>query len=95
MENRKRIHAIVSGRVQGVCYRAFTRDAARRIGNLSGWVRNLPDGTVELEAEGPPESVDALLERCNEGPPYGRVSRIVVDEQTPLGDTSGFEIRYS
>ncbi len=94
MKNKKRVHAIVSGIVQGVCYRAFTRDAARQIGNLSGWVRNLRDGTVELEVEGPARNVDALIERCKEGPPYGRVTGIVVDEQTPLGETGNFEIRY-
>ena len=94
MEDRKRIHAIVSGIVQGVCYRAFTRDAARQIGNLSGWVRNLPDGTVEMEVEGPARNVDTLLDRCRQGPPYGRVSGIIVDEQTPLGETGGFDIRY-
>ncbi len=94
METRKRVHAIVSGIVQGVCYRAFTWDAARQIGDLSGYVRNLPDGTVELVAEGPADKVDALLEKCKQGPPYGRVSNIVVDEETPLGDTGGFEITY-
>ncbi len=94
METRKRVHAIVSGIVQGVCYRAFTRDAARQIGDLSGFVRNLPDGTVELVAEGPADRVDELLERCRQGPPYGRVSSIVVDEEAPTGDISGFEIRY-
>ncbi len=94
METRKRVHAIVSGIVQGVCYRAFTRDAARHIGDLSGYVRNLPDGTVELVVEGPADKVDALLEKCRQGPPYGRVSNIVVDEETPVGDTGGFEITY-
>ena len=94
MNNIKRVHAIISGRVQGVCYRASTRDAARQIRGISGWVRNLPDGTVELEAEGPPEKVDALIAWCHKGPPYGSVYRIAVDDQTPMGESGGFEIRY-
>ena len=92
--HRKRIHAIISGIVQGVCFRASTRDEAVRIRDLHGWVRNLPDGTVELEVEGPPEKVDRLINWCHEGPPYSRVYSVVTDEQTPTGEQDGFEIRY-
>ncbi len=94
MKERKRVHAIVSGMVQGVCYRASTRDAARRIGDISGWVRNLPDGTVELEAEGPADKVDALIKWCHEGSPWSRVRGVDVEELTPLGVDGDFEIRY-
>ncbi len=94
MKDRKRVHAIVSGLVQGVCYRASTRDAAKQIGGLTGWVRNLPDGTVELEAEGPAEKVDALIKWCHEGSPWSRVRDVSVEEQTPVGVDGDFVIRY-
>lgn len=75
----RRIRAIVSGRVQGVAYRASTADEARRLG-LTGWVRNLRDGSVELQAQGPPETVEALLGWCHDGPPAANVTGVVVDE---------------
>ena len=75
----RRVRAIVSGRVQGVSYRASTVDEARRLG-LVGWVRNRVDGTVELEAEGTPDAVAALLAWCNDGPPHARVDRVAIEE---------------
>ena len=68
-------HVFVSGRVQGVFYRATTRDEARRLG-LGGWVRNLPDGRVEAWVEGPEEAVEQMMAWFPEGPPYARVSEI-------------------
>ena len=94
MGNRKRVHVLISGRVQGVYYRASAKDAAMQIRGLSGWVRNLPDGRVELEVEGLEEKVDALLEWCKTGPPYSRVDRVITDEKTPFDDTGNFEIIY-
>ncbi len=58
---------VVSGRVQGVGFRWFVRNAARELG-LTGWVRNLADGRVEAEASGPPEALDAFERRLREGP---------------------------
>lgn len=66
---------IISGIVQGVGFRYWTRDTARSL-NLQGWVRNLPDGTVELEAFGPEDSLRTLQDLLHEGPPYSRVTEV-------------------
>ena len=87
-----RVHVRVEGKVQGVWYRASARDEALRLG-VSGWVRNLPDGGVELLAEGPAEAVDALLTWCEQGPPQAEVSRVHVDRAASTGDLAGFVVR--
>jgi acylphosphatase len=89
----RRIRAIVSGRVQGVSFRAATRAEARRLG-LVGWVRNRADGTVELEAEGPADMVAALVQWCHQGPPAARVARVAVEELAPTAADRSFEIAY-
>lgn len=81
----------MSGRVQGVSYRAATASEARRLG-VVGWVRNRIDGTVELEVEGPEERVAALLAWCEHGPPSARVSDVVVEEQPPRGEETAFSV---
>jgi acylphosphatase len=83
----RRVHAIVTGRVQGVSYRASTASEARRLG-LVGWVRNLRDGSVELEAEGPDDRVASLLAWCHQGPPAARVAHVAVDDRPPGTDTT-------
>jgi acylphosphatase len=85
----RRVRAIVTGRVQGVCYRASTVDEARDRG-LTGWVRNLADGSVELEAQGDDGEVTALLAWCAHGPPAARVTGVAVDERAPIADERGF-----
>jgi acylphosphatase len=87
----RRVRAIVSGRVQGVSYRAATAGEARRLG-VVGWVRNRADGTVELEAEGAVEQVDALLTWCQHGPPAAAVTGVAVAELAPTGGDSAFAI---
>ena len=89
----RRVHAVVIGRVQGVSYRASTAAQARRLG-VRGWVRNVSDGNVELEAEGDDDQVAALLAWCEQGPPSARVERVVVEERAPSAGDRGFEIRY-
>jgi acylphosphatase len=89
----RRVRAIVTGRVQGVSYRATTVDEARRLG-VTGWVRNRTDGSVELEAEGPPELIGKLLTWCEQGPAMARVSHVAVEELTPTGVGSGFKIAH-
>ena len=79
----RRVRAIVSGRVQGVAFRATTAEQATQLG-VVGWVMNRSDGSVEIEAEGAPEQVAALLAWCEQGPPHARVSRFVVEELTPV-----------
>jgi acylphosphatase len=88
----RRVRAIVSGRVQGVGYRAATVTEARRLG-LHGWVKNRPDGAVELEAEGPDDKVGALIGWCEYGPPAAQVTKVAVDELAATGADRAFTVR--
>lgn len=88
----KRVHVWVSGRVQGVFFRASARDKAVGLG-LAGWVRNLPDGRVEILAEGEPRRIAEFLDWCRTGPPRARVEECRVVEETPLGEGGEFEVR--
>jgi acylphosphatase len=74
------LHAVVRGRVQGVGFRWFVREAAHRLG-LAGWVRNLPDGSVEVAADGDDESIASFRVALQEGP--GGASVTGVDELPP------------
>jgi acylphosphatase len=69
------LHLRITGRVQAVGYRQWMVDAARRLG-VSGWVRNLADGSVEAEVSGPPEAVDSLAMQCEAGPSLARVIEV-------------------
>ena len=82
----------MTGRVQGVAFRAFTVDEARDHG-LTGWVRNRADGTVELEAQGDDARVAALLAWCAHGPPAARVSDVAVEELAVVAGEHGFALR--
>lgn len=86
----KTIRAVISGRVQGVSYRAWTRKRAFHHG-VAGWVRNRPDRTVEALFSGPDASVDALLAECRRGPLMARVDDIAVSAAEPFAG-EGFEI---
>jgi len=88
-----RARLLISGLVQGVCFRAETVNEARRRG-LSGWVRNLPGGRVEAVAEGPRGAVEQLVQWCRHGPPVARVTQVEVDWGTPAGNCDGFTVRY-
>lgn len=70
-----RVHLVIQGRVQGVGFRYFVMRRAQEL-DLTGWVRNLANGDVEAEAEGPRESLDRLVERVREGPAAARVDRV-------------------
>ena len=83
---------VVTGRVQGVGFRFFVNEAARREG-LRGWVCNLPDGRVEVLAEGDEESVDRLERQIRRGPPAARVQQVDVLPEMAAGDLKEFEIR--
>ena len=91
MSDRTRAHVFVSGRVQGVFFRATTRDTAREQG-VDGWVKNLADGRVEAVFEGSEESVEAMVEFCHEGSPQAQVRDVEVEYGDPEG-LDGFEIR--
>ena len=88
-----RARVIVSGRVQGVWFRASTRDMAVRLG-VSGWVRNLPTGEVEAEFQGPREAVEKAVAWCGQGPPGARVTRCDVVWDEPRGEPGSFRILY-
>ncbi len=90
---RSRVHITVSGRVQGVFFRANTVDVARRLG-LVGFVRNLPDGRVEVVAEGEEEKLRELIAWCHQGPPLARVTGVEVRWETPTGEFADFRIAY-
>ncbi len=89
----KRIHAIVHGRVQGVFFRDYTQRQARNLG-LGGWVRNLPDRTVETVFEGEADKVAAMLAWLHEGSPYSRVSAVGAVEEELVGESAEFVVRY-
>lgn len=91
MKTRARL--IISGRVQGVFYRAFTEDVARSLG-LSGWVRNLPDGKVEAVFEGNRASIQKAVTACHEGPPAARVDDIDLRWEDFTGKFSSFFVKY-
>ena len=87
----RRVHVVVSGRVQAVGYRYNALVRADRLG-LAGWIRNRSDGAVEAEVEGPPEPVDELLDWMAEGPPSAHVRDVRVTDIPPEG-RPGFEVR--
>ena len=87
-----RVQLLIKGRVQGVCYRAFTQDQAIRLG-LNGWVRNMHDGRVEAVFEGQKELIEQAILACKNGPSGARVTDVDITWRSPLGE-QGFEIRY-
>jgi acylphosphatase len=91
--SKKRVHVWVAGRVQGVFFRAYTRDAAVQAG-VVGWVRNLADGRVEAIFEGDAERVDAMVAWCRRGSPGSRVEQVTVHEEAYQGEFDQFHIRY-
>jgi len=84
---------IVEGRVQGVWYRGSAREEATRLG-IAGFARNLPDGTVEIVAEGEKERIERLIAWCHKGPPGARVSGVRVTWDVGEGGFEGFSIRW-
>jgi acylphosphatase len=89
----KRVHIIVTGRVQGVFFRAHTRDRARELG-LKGWVRNLDSDKVEVMAEGPEKEIAELIGFCNKGPDIARVDDVKVKFVESDEELGPFSIRY-
>ncbi|NPE28279.1 acylphosphatase [Methanococcoides sp. SA1] len=92
-EQIKRIHAVIHGRVQGVFFRETTRQQAERL-TLSGWVRNLNDGTVETEFQGGEESVGRMLDWLAQGPSLSRVTRVESRGENPVPEESTFAITW-
>lgn len=92
MQN-SRAHLIISGRVQGVFYRAFTEDTALSL-RLTGWVRNLRNGNVEAVFEGEKDKIEKAISICYKGPPGSKVTNIDVKWEDFQGEFSSFSIRY-
>lgn len=90
---KKRVHVWIRGRVQGVFFRAYTRDAARKAG-VAGFVRNLPDGSVEAVFEGDDDNVERMIRWCYEGSPLSRVDSVDMRDEVYTGDYHGFDISY-
>jgi acylphosphatase len=84
-------HVRVTGRVQGVFFRAWTREQAQALG-VAGWVRNCRDGSVEAHLEGEEQAVDELIGRLRAGPPSSRVEDVRCSDAAPE-DCDGFEVR--
>lgn len=82
---------VISGRVQGVGFRFFTEEAARREG-VHGWVRNLPDGRVEASAEGEADAVERFERAIRRGPRGARVEHVEIEDLVPAGRETGFNI---
>jgi acylphosphatase len=90
----KRLAITVTGRVQGVGFRYFVKDAADSLGVL-GWVRNTFDRSVECEAQGQEEDLEQFVSRLHEGPPMSRVKDVVASEVPPVQETGPeFEITF-
>lgn len=89
----KTIHAVITGKVQGVFFRACTRDEALRH-NLSGWVRNRTDGSVEVLISGDANQVERMISWLHRGSPASRVVEVLVDKRPEDPTLRSFEIRY-
>ena len=92
-DTHARLHAIVSGIVQGVNFRYYTQERARQL-RLTGWVRNLVDGKVEVIAEGPRPALEKLLEFLRRGPPAAAVTAMQTEWSQASGEFTSFELRW-
>ncbi|MGB9667756.1 MAG: acylphosphatase [Thermosulfidibacteraceae bacterium] len=90
--SKKRVHLLISGKVQGVYYRANACEVAKRLG-ITGWVRNLPDGRVEVVAEGEEDVLKNFIAWCWEGPPLARVENVEEKWEPYKGEFVTFSIR--
>ena len=93
MQDQVRVHAIISGRVQGVFFRMETKREADRLG-LTGWVRNRADRTVEAVFEGQRERVQEVLRWCERGPEFAVVHHVDVKWSEPTHEFRNFSIAY-
>ena len=91
--DHSRLHAVVSGIVQGVNFRYYTSRQAESLG-LTGWVANREDGSVEVVAEGPRADLQALLDWLSQGPPSASVTGVQADWEQATGEHTAFRVRY-
>lgn len=90
---KERVHCFISGRVQGVRFRAYTKKSAERLG-LKGWVKNLNDGRVETLAEGEEEKLNKFIKLLEKGSMLSKVDEVKVNEEGYVGSFSAFRIVY-
>jgi acylphosphatase len=90
---KSRAHVFISGRVQGVFFRASTREEAIGLG-LTGWVRNMSDGRVEAVFEGDEGVVDEMVSWCHRGPPHSKVDNVELRREEYIGEFDDFGVRY-
>jgi len=90
---KARARVIITGRVQGVFFRASTQDEAVRLG-LTGWVKNRPDGAVEAVFEGDKEKIEEIIKWCHEGPPWAKVKEVKIKWEPYKGEFPRFSIIY-
>ena len=90
--SKRRVHVVITGRVQGVYFRQSTFRQARACG-VVGWVKNLPDGSVEAVFEGDEDSVNQLIAYVRNGPSHATVKDVVVKEEQYLGEFFAFDVR--
>ena len=88
----RRIRVYVSGTVQGVLFRHYTRERALELG-IAGWVRNLPDGRVEAVFEGKDEAIDEIMTFCRTGPSGAHVTGVEIKEESWTGEFKGFVVK--
>jgi len=93
MTKKKSVHAVIHGRVQGVFFRMETKRAAEAY-DVSGWVRNKRDGTVEAVFEGDAHQVEMMLEWCKTGSSLSKVDRVDAESRTYSGKFNQFEVTY-
>jgi acylphosphatase len=93
MKNYAKAHLIISGKVQGVCFRAETQKAARHFG-VNGWVRNKMDGSVEAVAEGDKRDVISLIHWCHTGSAFSTVEKVEFQWKEYKGEFENFDVRY-
>lgn len=93
MANKQRVHIIVSGRVQGVFFRDFTRQQANNLG-ITGWVKNLPDGKVQIVAEGEKSKLFQLIEAVKSGPERSNVKDCKIEWTDFKDEFTDFKIVY-
>ncbi len=91
---KSRVHLFISGMVQGVFFRDSARQIAQSMG-ITGYVRNLQDGRVELVAEGEMDSVDKLVQWCHKGPPAAIVESVDIESEQYKGEFDLFEVKRS
>jgi acylphosphatase len=89
----KRVHVYISGRVQGVFFRAETQRTAKGF-SLTGWVRNIADGRVEAVFEGEDTNMEKMIAWCHIGPPAARVEEVLTEEEPYIDEFRDFSIKY-